>query len=157
VQGVVTVRFEIPGDLTEEGLRSLLDECHRSAEVAVGRVLTERGYEYGERSRREQVYQSLRDGPPLLEPDGFDGVVTHALKKIRSWLRDECEGGDPAGVTVETVRALRGMAVAADHDAVIRACFRACKVRGCQNLGKADAMKTSRIGQALRESREPPK
>ena len=155
LRGDVTVRFEIPADLTEEGLRSLLDECHRAAEVAVGRVLTDRGYEHGERSRREQVYQVLREGPPLLEPDGFDAVVTHALGKIRDWLRDECEG-DPAGVTVETVRALRGMLIA-DHDAVIRACFRACKVRGNQNLGKADAMKMSRVGQARRESRPPSK
>jgi hypothetical protein len=156
LRGDVTVRFEIPADLTEEALRSLLDECHRAAEVAVGRVLTERGYEHGERSRREQVYQVLREGPPLLEPDGFDAVVAHTLRKITDWLRDECEGGDPAGVTVETVRALRGMLVA-DHDAVIRACFRACKVRGSQNLGKADAMKTSRVGRARRESRRPSK
>lgn len=73
VQGDVTVRFEIPGDVTEEGLRLLLDECHRAAEVAVGRVLTECGYEHGERSRRERVYQALRDGPPLLDPVIFAG------------------------------------------------------------------------------------
>jgi hypothetical protein len=64
VQSDVTVRFEIPGDVTEEALRSLLDECHRAAEVAVGRVLTERGYEHGDGSRREQVYQAFATAPP---------------------------------------------------------------------------------------------
>ena len=40
---VVTVRFEIPADdLTEQGLRSLLDECHLAAEVSVKkRLLTD--------------------------------------------------------------------------------------------------------------------
>ncbi|MGH7269734.1 MAG: hypothetical protein ACREJ3_04825 [Polyangiaceae bacterium] len=74
--------------------------------------------------------------------------MTHALGQIRDWLREECDGVNPDVVTVETVRGLRGM-VAADHDALIWACFRVCNVRGHRNLGKADAMKMSRGGRRV--------
>jgi hypothetical protein len=151
---IVSVPFEVPADLNPQELDSLNDECVHAAELALRGVLKRRGYEHGDRSVREQVYQVLLAGPPVLHQDGFDAVVTNALREIKYWLREECK--EIAGVTVETVRGMRGIH-GADHDAAVRACFRACKVRGSGNLGKADAMKTSRVEQALRESRTQPK
>jgi hypothetical protein len=56
---IVSVPFEVPADLTPQELDSLNDECVHAAELAIRGVLRRRGYEHGDRSVREQVYQGV--------------------------------------------------------------------------------------------------